>query len=185
MWSSSGFLHNFRCIVLVQTLMGSSFPGRTLSWSMIPADTGVNLSNASWSVMVDDTCSSAERGRMKAHNRFNIKHRTSKSQPNKSWESHAYCEQCVSQFSDSSVKVPSPAAVDSWGEVSGMLHRDSLPAESPWISSLWKGSRRPKKNRVTGGQMRSWRTAAKKKNKVIYWWKPERKKKNIRPLSLS
>lgn len=45
---------------MVQTLMGSSFPGRTLSWSMIPADTGVNLSNASWRLMVDDTCSSAQ-----------------------------------------------------------------------------------------------------------------------------
>lgn len=53
-----------------------------------------------------------------------------------------------------------PEAVNSGcgGEASGMLHRDSLPAESPWISSLWKGSRRPKKNRVTGGQIRSWKT---------------------------
>ncbi|TNN53579.1 hypothetical protein EYF80_036222 [Liparis tanakae] len=53
-----------------------------------------------------------------------------------------------------------PAAVDSGcrGEVSGIPHRESLPAESPWISSLWKGSRRPKKNRVTGGQIRSWST---------------------------
>lgn len=40
--------------------------------------------------------------------------------------------------------------------LSGMLHRDSLPAESPWMSSLWKGSRRPKKKRVTGGQISSW-----------------------------
>ena len=59
-----------------------------------------------------------------------------------------------------------PAGVDSacTGEASGMLHRDSLPAESPWISNLWKGSRRPKKNRVTGGQIRSWWMVGGKKN---------------------
>ena len=44
-----------------------------------------------------------------------------------------------------------------------MLHKESLPAESPWISSLWKGSRRPKKNRVTGGQIRSWMKLGAKK----------------------
>lgn len=42
------------------------------------------------------------------------------------------------------------------GAASGTLHRDSLPAESPWMSSLWKGSRRPKKKCVTGGQIKSW-----------------------------
>lgn len=59
-----------------------------------------------------------------------------------------------------------PAGVDSacTGEASGMLHRDILPAESPWISNLWKGSRRPKKNRVTGGQIRSWWMVGGKKN---------------------
>lgn len=43
------------------------------------------------------------------------------------------------------------------GDVSGMLHTVSRPAESPWIRSLWKGSLRPKKKRVTGGQIRSCR----------------------------
>ncbi|KAF3848736.1 hypothetical protein F7725_015233 [Dissostichus mawsoni] len=84
---------------------------RALSWSMIPEDTGDNLSNDSWRLMVDDTCSSAQR-----------------------------------KGEDNGCR----------DELSGTLHRDSRPAESPWISSLWKGSRRPKKNRVTGGQIRSW-----------------------------
>lgn len=44
----------------LQTLIGSSFEGRTLSWSMIPADTGVNLSKASCRLIVEDTCSSAQ-----------------------------------------------------------------------------------------------------------------------------
>lgn len=63
-----------------------------------------------------------------------------------------------------------PVVVDSGcrGDVSGMLHRDSLPAESPWISSLWKGSRRPKKNRVTGGQISSWTTRGEKKDKSAF-----------------
>lgn len=64
-----------------------------------------------------------------------------------------------------------PAGVDSacTGEASGMLHRDILPAESPWISNLWKGSRRPKKNRVTGGQIRSWWMVGGGKKHVNIW----------------
>lgn len=55
--------------------------------------------------------------------------------------------------------VTSPAGVvgGSFEDVSGMLHRESRPAESPWIRSLWNGSRRPKKKRVTGGQISSCR----------------------------
>lgn len=64
-----------------------------------------------------------------------------------------------------------PAGVDSacTGEASGTLHRDILPAESPWISNLWKGSRRPKKNRVTGGQIRSWWMVGGGKKHVNIW----------------
>lgn len=45
----------------LQTLMGSSFPGSTLSWSMIPADTGLSLSKAFCRLMLDHICSSAQQ----------------------------------------------------------------------------------------------------------------------------
>lgn len=54
-------LQNHSLVDWVRTLMGSSFPGSTLSWSMIPADTGVSLSNASCRLMVDDTFSSVQK----------------------------------------------------------------------------------------------------------------------------
>lgn len=59
-------------------------------------------------------------------------------------------------MSDAAVSPPGVVACGCTDEVSGMLHRDIRPAESPWISSLWKGSLRPKKKRVTGGQISSW-----------------------------
>lgn len=59
--SFSNTLNNHSLVDWVRTLMGSSFPGSTLSWSMIPADTGVSLSNASCRLMVDDTFSSVQK----------------------------------------------------------------------------------------------------------------------------
>lgn len=45
----------------LQTLIGSSFPGSTLSWSMMPADTGLSLSKAVCRLMLDHICSSAQQ----------------------------------------------------------------------------------------------------------------------------